>query len=69
VKPSTPGDSARGPAADSLPGVAPAPIDISVPVPVVLDDSLLPNDRRQGDSTLRKILRAVNGGKELPARP
>jgi hypothetical protein len=70
VKPRPRADSTTATLGDSLPGLAPAPIDLSIPAPVVLDsESLARVDRRQGDSTLRKILRAVNGGKEPPARP
>jgi hypothetical protein len=38
--------------------------------PIVTNaDSLAGAERRQGDSTLKRILRAVNGGKDMPAKP
>jgi hypothetical protein len=58
---------------------APAPKDSSIaPAPVALDlvvpelpgaETLVATPHPQGDSALKRILRAVNGGKDVPQRP
>jgi hypothetical protein len=64
---SAPLKPARSGPTDSLPAAAPA-IDMDVSVPALNADSLAGTQRREGDSTIKKILRAVNGGKELPGQ-
>ncbi len=64
---SAPLKPARSGAADSLPAAAPA-IEMDVSVPALDADSLAGTQRREGDSAIKKILRAVNGGKELPGQ-
>jgi len=50
--------------------LAPAPVDIQLDVPALAGaESLVPAPRQRGDSAMKRILRAVNGGKDLPARP
>jgi hypothetical protein len=50
--------------------IAPAPIDVDLAVPALpVADSLGPAPRQQGDSAMRRILRALGGGKDLPRRP
>jgi hypothetical protein len=50
--------------------LAPAPAELQLDVPVLPGaESLLVTPRPQSDSAMKRILRAVNGGKDLPARP
>ena len=49
--------------------MAPAPVAVDLDMPVIAGaDSLLVTPRPTGDSAMKRILRAVNGGKEAPAR-
>jgi hypothetical protein len=60
VRVDTPGDSTIAP--------APAAVDLAVPaLPGV--ESLVATPHPQGDSALKRILRAVNGGKDAPPHP
>jgi hypothetical protein len=60
---------AKASATDSLPTAAPS-IDMDVAVPALAGaDSLTGTQRRDGDSAIKKILRAVSGGKDLPGQP
>ena len=52
------------PLKDSL--VAPAPVGLELDVPVIAGADSLLAPPRSGDSTMKRILRAVNGGKEGP---
>ena len=59
---------AKSGAVDSLPAAAPS-IEMDVSVPALADaDSLAGTQPREGDSAIKKILRAVNGGRELPGQ-
>ena len=59
--------AAKAPVDSSL---SPAPVDIQLDVPALPgSDSLVATPRQQGDSAMKRILRAVNGGKDAPARP
>ncbi len=56
------------PARDS--SIAPAPVQLELAIPVLPGlDSLPSSGRQQSDSVMRRILRAVSGGKDLPRRP
>jgi hypothetical protein len=47
--------------------LAPAPSDLQLDLPVLPGgDSLVVPPKSQGDSAMKRILRAVNGGKDLP---
>lgn len=59
---------AAGAAKDS--SIAPAPIEVDLAVPTLAGaESLVPTPRQQSDSAMKRILRAVNGGKDVPQRP
>jgi hypothetical protein len=65
---SAPLKPAKSGAVDSLPAAAPS-IEMDVSVPALADaDSLAGTQPREGDSAIKKILRAVNGGRELPGQ-
>jgi hypothetical protein len=50
--------------------IAPAPAALDMAVPALPGaESLVATPRPQGDSALKRILRAVNGGKDAPQRP
>jgi hypothetical protein len=58
-----------GAAADSA-TIEPPPIDLDVAAPTLPgDESLTSAPRAQSDSAMKKILRAVNGGKDTPQKP
>jgi hypothetical protein len=62
----SPKPAAQPVAADSTAITAPA-IDMQVALPTVQDaESLATPLRQKGDSGMKKILRALNGGKALP---
>ena len=47
--------------------LAPAPIDLELEVPVIAGaESLMTTPKSRSDSAMKRILRAVNGGKDLP---
>jgi hypothetical protein len=55
------------PAKDST--LAPAPAEVVLEVPVIAGaESLMATPRERSDSAMKRILRAVNGGKDLPPR-
>lgn len=65
----TPLKTARPDVPDSLPGAAPS-IDMDLATPALqTQDSVAGPPPRQGDSTMKKILRALNGGKDTPPQP
>jgi hypothetical protein len=50
--------------------IAPAPVALDMALPALPGaESLVATPRPQGDSGLKRILRAVNGGKDAPQRP
>lgn len=52
------------------PAITPAPIEVDLAVPTLPgDDSLFTSTRPSSDSAMKRILKAVNGGKEIPQRP
>jgi len=58
------------PAADSVAPFAPAPIEMDLAVPALPgSESLVSSPRQKGDSAMKKILRAVSGGKDASPRP
>ncbi len=58
----------RRPIKDS--SLAPAPVDMQLDVPALPGgDSLVATPTARSDSAMKRILRAVNGGKDLPQRP
>ena len=64
----TAGATTPAPAAIKDSSLAPAPIDIQLDVPALPGgESLVATPK--GDSAMKRILRAVNGGKDLPQRP
>jgi hypothetical protein len=55
---------------DSIPALAaPAPSELDLEVPALAGDSLAPLTKSRSDSAMKRILRAVNGGKDIPQRP
>jgi hypothetical protein len=64
---------APGPAAaaqDSVTPIAPAPIEVDLSVPALAgSESLVATPKQRGDSAMKRILRAVSGGKESAPRP
>jgi hypothetical protein len=66
----TAGATPPAPAAIKDSSLAPAPIDIQLDVPALPGaESLVATPQPKGDSAMKRILRAVNGGKDLPQRP
>jgi hypothetical protein len=50
--------------------IAPAPVALDLTMPALPGaESLVAAPRPQGDSALKRILRAVSGGKDAPQRP
>jgi hypothetical protein len=50
--------------------VAPAPVGVDLAVPTLGgSESLVPTPRLRGDSTMKRILKAVSGGKEPATQP
>jgi hypothetical protein len=57
-------------AQDSVKPIAPAPVAVDLSVPALAgSDSLVPTPKQRGDSAMKRILRAVSGGKETAPRP
>lgn len=66
-----PAPAASAPAAsDSVTPIAPQPIELDVSVPsLASSESLVPTPRQRGDSAMKRILKAVGGGKEASPKP
>lgn len=66
-----PAPAASAPAAsDSVTPIAPQPIELDVSVPsLASSESLVPAPRQRGDSAMKRILKAVGGGKEPSPKP
>jgi hypothetical protein len=66
-------DIAPSPAASPAPrdsSLGPAPVELQLEVPALpRAESLVGTPRQQGDSAMKRILRAVSGGKDVPPRP
>lgn len=57
-------------AIDGAPSITPAPAAVDLALPSLpTTESLVGTSRPQGDSAMKRILRAVNGGRDLPRRP
>jgi len=55
---------------DSVKPIAPAPVAVDLSVPSLAgSESLVPTPKQRGDSAMKRILRAVSGGKETAPRP
>ncbi len=68
--PANTGDSKPAGAATDSAAIEPPSIDLDVAVPTLSGaESLTGAPRAQGDSAMKKILRAVNGGKDIPQKP
>ena len=61
----TPAKATSGAATDSLADAAPA-IDMQVAMPALPGEDSIAAPRQKNDSTMKKILRALNGGKAAP---
>ena len=61
----TPAKATSGAATDSLADSAPA-IDMQVAMPALPGEDSIAAPRQKNDSTMKKILRALNGGKAAP---
>jgi len=66
-----PAPAASAPAvSDSVAPIAPQPIELDVSVPsLASSESLVPTPRQRGDSAMKRILKAVGGGKESSQKP